>query len=430
MTIEELKSKRAKKKRMSRLITAVITLAAAIAVVAGILFYRSGLIPRDKEKTAPSADEVESVLTDGQEISGAEEAAGVNDLLGGLTPEPTPTPTPTPAVKTGWQKDNKGKYFLDEKGKRKTGFFTDEDGSVYYFDEDGYAVTGWQDLETGRCWFNKKGVMAKGVTKIGNSRYYFGYDGVMLTGWREDEDGNSYYFGEDGKAYTGRHTIDGKSYYFSKKGIMDPKKTKDAEVKADKLVCLTLDDGPGVYTSQFLDLLEENDAKATFFMIGEQVNDFASAVRREHDAGMEQGNHSWDHRTLTKLSTEDLVAEINDTNDVIEAVTGSRPTVFRPPGGGYNDEVNAHSDGMPVIIWSIDTLDWQTKDADNTYNVVMNEVRDGSIILMHEIYQASLDAAARFIPELRKQGYKFVTVSEMAKAKGIDLNAGQVYTNF
>ena len=149
MTIEELKSKRAKKKRMSRLITAVITLAAAIAVVAGILFYRSGLIPRDKEKAAPSADEVESVLTDGQEISGAEEAAGVNDLLGGLTPEPTPTPTPTPkpAVKTGWQKDNKGKYFLDEKGKRKTGFFTDEDGSVYYFDEDGYAVTGWQDLE-------------------------------------------------------------------------------------------------------------------------------------------------------------------------------------------------------------------------------------------------------------------------------------------
>ena len=435
MTIEQLKQKRAKRKRQVRLTAAAIVLGAVIAVITGILLHRAGILFPAEEQTvsAPPADTGIAEKPE-SETAEAEEPAGVTDLIGDLTPEPapaeTPSPTPKPTQKPGWHRDAGGRYYIGENGKRKTGFFTNKDGAVYYFDEDGYTITGWLELESGKYWFTKKGIMAKGIKKIGKYRYCFGEDGAMLTGWQEDEKGSTYYFGEDGKAYTGKHEIGDKIYFFSKTGILDPSKTKPKEVKADKLVCLTLDDGPGVYTNQFIDLLEENNAKATFFMIGEQVNDFASAVKREYEAGMEQGNHSWDHRTLTKLSLADLDQEIISTNDVIEAVTGHRPTVFRPPGGGYNDTVAAHTDGMPMFIWSIDTLDWQTKNADTTYNTVMNEVHDGSIIIMHEIYQASYEAAARFIPDLIAEGYQFVTVSEMAKAKGIELQGGEVYMEF
>ncbi|MDO4620834.1 MAG: polysaccharide deacetylase family protein, partial [Lachnospiraceae bacterium] len=203
-----------------------------------------------------------------------------------------------------------------------------------------------------------------------------------------------------------------------------------SENKEVKYICLTLDDGPGIYTNRFLDLLEQYQAKATFFMIGEQVGDFASAVRREHDLGMEQGNHSWNHKTLTKLTADEVRWEIAATDDKIEEVTGARPKLFRPPGGGFNDFVLENGQGHPFILWSIDTEDWKTKDADATYNCVMTEARDGAVILCHEIYEATLQAAERFIPDLIAEGYRFVTISEMAELRGRSLEAGKKYNSF
>jgi peptidoglycan/xylan/chitin deacetylase (PgdA/CDA1 family) len=162
-------------------------------------------------------------------------------------------------------------------------------------------------------------------------------------------------------------------------------------------------------------------------MIGSQVSDFASAVKREHDMGMEQGNHSWDHKTLTHLTADQIASEISRTNDAIRSVTGSNPTLFRPPGGGYNDLVIANSFGMPMIMWSIDTLDWSHKNAQITYDTVMNSVQDGDIILMHEIYEQSYIAAQMLIPALLERGYRLVTVSELASARGYTLRSGISY---
>ena len=195
-------------------------------------------------------------------------------------------------------------------------------------------------------------------------------------------------------------------------------------------VALTFDDGPGEYTHAFLDLLAQYHVKATFFMIGTEIEAYADAVKREYDMGMEQGNHSWDHKTLSRLTAPEIAKEITSTNDLIKSITGHNPTVFRPPGGGTNATVQASSQGMPLILWSIDTLDWDTRDKWNTYSVVMNEVGDGDIILMHEIYQSSYEAAAMIIPDLLRRGYQLVTVSELAKLKGVELKAGNLYSNF
>ena len=146
--------------------------------------------------------------------------------------------------------------------------------------------------------------------------------------------------------------------------------------------------------------------------------------------GMEQGNHSWDHTTLTHLSGEDIEEQFRRTNDLLESITGGEIELFRAPGGGLNDDVYANSLGMKSILWSIDTLDWETKDAQQTYDSVINNVRDGDIILMHEIYESSLEAARMIIPKLQEMGYRLVTVSELAAAKGVEMETGESYGCF
>lgn len=333
-----------------------------------------------------------------------------------------------PSVPTGWQSDDRGRYYLDADGERLTGWFTDPDGSIYLLGEDGYALTGWQEPDIGNVWFDENGAMVTGLKEIDGKKYYFGYDGVSLTGWQDDGDDTYYFSEEDGTAVTGWQVINGEYCWFGEDGCYDPDQKK--ELPDGPVVALTFDDGPGEYTNRLLDILDQYNARATFFMIGEQVEYFADAVRREHDMGMEQGNHSWDHRTLTRLSDEDILEEVASTNDVIRRVTGDDPTVFRPPGGGYNSSVFENSMGMPTILWSIDTLDWSTKDEDASYDTVMSQVRDGDIILMHEIYDASIRAAARLIPALQKKGFRLVTVSELAEIRGVRMTSGTIYGHF
>ena len=324
-------------------------------------------------------------------------------------------------LESGWIKDGDLTYYADDSGEIQTGWLVLDD-KTYYLGDDGARKTGLLTVDGSTYYMNGDAVMQTGLVAVNGIMHYFDSKGVMQTGWIESGDAR-YYFDGDGNAVSGWKNLDSKWCWFDGNGKYDPNRKYDSA----PMVALTFDDGPGEYTNQILDLLGKYNVKATFFMIGNQVSDFSSAVKREHDMGMEQGNHSWDHKTLTHLTAEQISSEISRTNDVIRSVTGQAPTLFRPPGGGYNDLVIANSFGMPMIMWSIDTLDWSHKNAQTTYDTVMNSVQDGDIILMHEIYEQSYIAAQMLIPALLERGFRLVTVSELAAQRGHTLRSGISY---
>lgn len=253
----------------------------------------------------------------------------------------------------------------------------------------------------------------------GQGKWYRNQDGTIYqNGWQEI-DGAEYYFDENGYVITGWEEIDGKDCYFDENGVYD-------STKEPPLVALTFDDGPGQYTDKLLDCLEENGAKATFYMLGQNVERYPDIVKRMHDLGMELSNHTYDHKDLAKLTQSQITEEIEKTSSLIQDAAGVLPDTLRPPGGSYNDTVQKLA-GMPIVKWSIDTKDWKTKSEDQTYQCVMDNVEDGSIVLMHDIHEWSVDAAIRLITDLIEEGYKLVTVQELAQAKGITLEDGQVY---
>lgn len=195
------------------------------------------------------------------------------------------------------------------------------------------------------------------------------------------------------------------------------------------MVALTFDDGPGPYTDRILDCLESYGAKATFFVIGRNISSYPDVLKRAHDLGMEIGNHTMNHPRLTKISTSRIKSEINQTSNAVESITGSATTLVRPPYGSYNSTVRSAANSS-LILWSIDTLDWKTRNADSTVSAVLSEVKDGSVVLMHDIHASTADAVLRLVPELIKRGYSLVTVSELAEAKGYSLENGEAYRSF
>lgn len=199
---------------------------------------------------------------------------------------------------------------------------------------------------------------------------------------------------------------------------------------ARPMVALTFDDGPQPSVgNRIMDCLAQYGGKATFFMVGERVAASRTEVQRMAAEGHEVGNHTMNHKYLQKLGAAEIQAQVTRGNDAIEAACGVRPKIMRLPGGNNNATVRANTH-MPMIQWNIDTLDWKTKNADKTVAAVLNHVKDGDIILMHELYSQSGDAALRIIPELVNRGYQLVTVSEMAQAKGHALEAGKLYSAF
>ena len=264
------------------------------------------------------------------------------------------------------------------------------------------AVEGWQNSELGKWYRNADGTIYQdGWQEIDGQEYYFDKNGYVLTGWKE---------------------IDGKDCYFDENGVYDSSKTPP-------LIALTFDDGPGPYTEKLLDCLEENNVKATFYMLGQNVENYPDIVKRMKDLGMELANHTYDHKDLTKLTKDQISEEIDKTSSLIQNAAGEMPDTLRPPGGSYNNQVQDLAE-MPIVKWSIDTKDWKTKSEDQTYQCVMDNAQDGSVVLMHDIHEWSVDAAIRMIPDLLAEGYKLVTVQELAEAKGITLEDGQVYEFF
>lgn len=211
----------------------------------------------------------------------------------------------------------------------------------------------------------------------------------------------------------------------------DPAAVEPAEalvVDKDKpMIALTFDDGPSnKVTPRILDTLKANNARATFFVVGNRVDSYAEVLRREYEEGHEIGNHTYNHPSLIKLKPAEVTAQAQETDSRVARLTSFTPQLIRPPYGAYNDLVKK-SVAKPFVLWSVDTLDWKSKNKDAVIKAVMGNVRDGDIILMHDLYGSTADACEVIIPELTKQGFQFVTVSELLDEKEVKPVAGTVY---
>ena len=201
--------------------------------------------------------------------------------------------------------------------------------------------------------------------------------------------------------------------------------------KNKPMIALTFDDGPGYNHSsdKILDVLEKYNARATFFMVGKNAKDHPENIKRKVKLGCELANHTWDHNHYGGNVT---ASDIKKCSKAIYDVCGQYPTAFRSPGGMTTSVIRKEckEENMPLYYWSLDTMDWKSRNADKVYNAVMNNVQDGDIILMHEIYDSTADAVARMVPKLIKEGYQLVTCEELVYAKtGKRPKPGTQYVN-
>ncbi len=190
----------------------------------------------------------------------------------------------------------------------------------------------------------------------------------------------------------------------------------------EKLIALTYDDGPHpTITPELVRLLQARGARATFFLLGDSVKASPQLVKMLVDAGMEVGNHSTTHRQLTKLSEERIRAELATAQErIINAAPAVRLSTMRPPYGSWNGTVMrvAGEMGYRVILWDVDTNDWRKRTTEQMTRDILGQARPGSIVLMHDRYQTTLETTAAVIEALSAQGYRFVTVSELLEAAG------------
>ena len=296
-----------------------------------------------------------------------------------------------------------GKTFYYKNGTKITDRFKTVDGYKYYFGKSGKAYTGKRKVNENYYYFSKTGKMKKGWITINKNKYYFSK--------------------KSGKMFTGKRNISHYLCYFSEKGVLYRKIDKKK-----KMVALTYDDGPSANTPKILDTLEKYDAVATFFVVGNRVSTYANTVKRAYGMGCEIGNHTYEHKILTRTDAAGIREQVSKTNAAVKNITGTDPIVMRPPGGCVNDTVKSQT-GMPMILWSIDTLDWRTRNAASTKTAVLDHVKDGDIVLMHDLYEATANASTTIIPTLVERGYQLVTVSELAECRG-GMKDGCLYYSF
>ena len=204
--------------------------------------------------------------------------------------------------------------------------------------------------------------------------------------------------------------------------------TADVE-QPTKLIALTFDDGPRRdTTAKLLDGLAQRGVPATFFLVGEQIVGQEDMVLRMEAEGHQIGIHTYDHVTLTGLNKADFDAQVDKTRQMLKKILGHNDFLLRPPYGLYDQGVKNKAE-CPIILWSIDPKDWGDKNADRETAQIVSEARDGAIVLMHDIYPASVEAALRVVDALHKQGYLFVTVEQLFAARGIELKPGEVYND-
>ena len=195
--------------------------------------------------------------------------------------------------------------------------------------------------------------------------------------------------------------------------IQQKESVEESGVKEKPSIAITFDDGPSDrYTGRLLDGLKERNVKASFFLIGENAEENSELVERIYKEGHLIGNHTYSHVQMTHLSEEEAVREIEMTDQVISAITGEHVAYMRPPFGAWQRELEVKMEVLPVL-WSVDPLDWMTENVDEIVSKVVTEAEEGDIILLHDCYSSSVEAALRIVDFLQKEGYEFVTVDRL-----------------
>ena len=400
MDQKTLRERRLRKKRqmMIRKYTRLGIIAAAV-ILLGVFLIRGIVLPLVGGKDADSTELRGTVamadntftgdfLQDGSEAEGSAQ----EELVDSEPPEETAqsdTGTSSAGSSSGVTTEAQGNIYaavrMPLKGAADITKITDR-------------LPGWHESDEGKWYQNTDGTYyVSGFQQIDGVQYSFDDSGYVQTGWISSGV-NDYYFNEDG------------SY--------NPDKTKP-------MLALTFDDGPSRFTETLLECLKENGAHATFFELGECIEYYPDVPGKILEAGCELGNHSYDHKDVMTLYNagdyDAAVKEFTDTDDKLLEVCGHASTVARAPyGSGCYDLYEMV--GKPFFMWSLDSLDWSYMDEELDYQAVMQgDLTDGTVILMHDIHEPTIHAALRIIPELVSMGYKLVTLSEMAEAKGVVL---------
>jgi len=209
-----------------------------------------------------------------------------------------------------------------------------------------------------------------------------------------------------------------------------PEKVFRGNLAGKKLVALTFDDGPGEgTTARLLDILKAKGAVATFFELGSSIERRPEVAKRARDEGHEVESHTMYHQNFAELSRGEAAEDFQETRRVFRDVFGEEMRLTRMPYGnstGFSRE----EVGTPLIYWSVDSRDWESKDAEKVRDMVVSATRDGSIVLMHDIYDSTIDAVPGIIDGLREKGFEFVTVMELAEERGEELEEGETYIGF
>lgn len=195
-----------------------------------------------------------------------------------------------------------------------------------------------------------------------------------------------------------------------------------------KLIILTFDDGPAPATTpKLLDILKKKGVPATFFVLGTMAKKHPDIVKRIKSEGHTIASHTMYHQSLPRISSQAAAADINEAKSVIKNITGENPAFTRPPYGNYNAAIQKLID-TPIILWSVDTLDWKTKTTDSIVSTALSQAKDGGIILMHDIYPTTVDAVSTLIDKFRAAGFEFASIDEVAKIRGRTLSNTPYYS--
>lgn len=198
-----------------------------------------------------------------------------------------------------------------------------------------------------------------------------------------------------------------------------------------KMVALTFDDGPhSTITRRIANCLEQYNGRGTFFVVGDRVSGNSKTLARVASAGHQIGSHTWSHKNLKSLSAEGVASEVRRAQTAIRNVTGSAPRIIRPPYGSTGETARAairDTANLAIVNWSVDSEDWKSKNADTIVREVMKNVKDGDIVLMHDLYASTAEAVERLVPKLTQAGYQLVTVDELYRLRGDSLSAGKLH---
>ncbi|MBQ0001319.1 MAG: polysaccharide deacetylase family protein [Clostridiales bacterium] len=399
------------------------------------------------------------------------------------TPEPTATFTPTPspeptavpiipeivsvyetspeAEQGVWKASGTHWVFMVD-GNMYTGWLTDIDGKRYYLGADGFMQTGWIEDGGNRYYLDQDGIMQIGEVNIDGTLYNFGDDGILnriadgptitpvpskepvvekvpeptatAAPTPEPEEPKA----DADKDQNKKEDVKEPEAPADKAEPADkdtPAEEKPAEEKTEaekpaeeKCIALTFEDGPSEFTRPILDALAENGARATFFLQGSHLDDDPSVASLIAEAGHELGNHGYTHFNFAELNLTDSSAEVDGVDEVLGLVDLGT-SLLRPPYDSMNAEL-AGITRKAIILWSIDSQDTSLTGAQEIADQVIASAADGGIILMHDSSSLTAEAVKLLVPALQKEGYTFMTVTELAAHQGITLNSGVTYSSF